>query len=467
MYIDVGAPRDENRWLQIAKDFSAPAHESDWTRNTTDQRITQLDRVRPFVTRGALVAVMAVLFAMIPGTSYAAWVLLLPAVLQTSLEIALEHSARAKTAPGHDNALLRPLMQLWFRNYERWQINVTGLLGAVAVACNVAAAVFFTGSLGHGPVKVAAFGVSILYMNSGLAGPLLDATVYSPLQYTPKLLRRIRPMIWLAFVVGLVGLVAATQRWGSAWAPDALPYAYMACLLPYALGLRIREYERALCAGGFVVAEAQNDANRRAGLDMHDLLQIFKGPLRAALDLEGLKPSSRMGLLTFMTNVEAIYERARDQSIDLQSGIMPPLKYIVRNICRPASVKSTTRIQIDNLDDANAGFAKQLISTLTHNAVQAYQRDFLVHVVRVIDVQAYVEGDQIFVSVTDSLKPITADGWCRPGSTMGFIREKLGKHGGDLTQIATPSGGKSIQASWNIQLAPLRKEAPPEVSDKE
>ena len=47
-------------------------------------------------------------------------------------------------------------MQLWYRNYERWQINATGLIGALAVVCNLAAVVLFTGTDANGPAKVAA-----------------------------------------------------------------------------------------------------------------------------------------------------------------------------------------------------------------------------------------------------------------------------------------------------------------------
>ena len=108
MYIDIGAPRDENRWRQIAKDFIAPAHESDWTRSTTDRRIAEFDQARPFATRGALVAAMALLFALIPGTSYLAWALLLPAFIQIGLEVTLEITMRAMDAPEPSDSLLSP-----------------------------------------------------------------------------------------------------------------------------------------------------------------------------------------------------------------------------------------------------------------------------------------------------------------------------------------------------------------------
>ena len=329
-------------------------------------------------------------------------------------------------------------------------------MGAIAVPCNIAAAVFLTGNHTNSPAKVAAFACAVLYLNSGLTGPLLDTTVYSPLQRTPRLLRRIRPMIWLVFVFALAAVVAASQEWGSAWPTDALPYAYLVCLLPYALGLRIREYERALGAAGAVVAQAQSDSNRRVAHDMHELLQTFKVPLQTALNLDGLDPSSRMGLITFMNNVRVIYDNARNHKIDLQSGIMPPLEHIVRNICNPASAIATTNIQIDKLDEANSAFAKQLISTLTHNAVQAYEREFKIRVARTLEVQAHVIDDRINIVVTDRLVPIPENLWCLRGSTIGFIRDKLRQQGGDLRQIPLASGGKSIQADWNVQLATLR-----------
>lgn len=458
MYIDIGAPRDENRWHQVAKDFIAPAHESDWARSFTDTRITRFDQVRPFAARGALIWSMALLFAVIPGTSSVAWLLLLPAVLQTVLEIALEATLRAKGAPKPSNSLMSPLVQLWYRNYERWQINPTGLLGAVAVPSNVAAVVVFTPGDSPGPAKVAAFACAVLYLNSGVAGPLLDATVYSPLQRTPRLLRRIRPMIWLFFVLALAAVVAASQRWGTSWPIEALPYAYLVCLMPYALGLRIREYERALGAGGVVAANALSDANRQVAQDLHELLQKFKYPLDAALELDGLSPSSRASLITFMNTVEVIYEKARNKDIDLQSGIMPPLEDIVRNICADASISCTTNIQIDGLDEANNGDARRLTSTLTHNAVQAYVRDFAAQEAH-IGVNAFVENDRIHVIVTDGLDLVPDALWCLPNSTTGYFRDTLHKQGGTIKQERSESGGKSIEAVWNVQLPTLRDES--------
>lgn len=460
MYIDIGVPRDDNRWRQVVKDFIAPAHESDWARSTTDRRIAEFDQVRPFATRGALVAAMALLFALIPGTSYLAWVLLLPAVIQIGLEITLEITLRAEDAPKPNDSLLNPLVQLWYRNYERWQINATGLLGAIAVPCNVVAAVFFTGNSIAGPAKVTAFACAALYLNSGLAGPLLDCAVYSPLQLTPRLLRRFRPTIWLVFVVALAGVVAASQRWESAWSREALPYAYLVCLLPYALGLRIREYERTLGAGGVVVAQAQSEANRQIAQDLHELLNKFRGSIVAALDLDDLSPSSRIDLIIFMNTVEVIYEKARNKDIDLQSGIMPPLADIVNNICASASIKATTNIQIDKLDEANVGEARRLISTFTHNAVQAYESDFKAQEAY-IAVNAYIQDDRIHVAVTDGLDLVPEGQWCLPGSTMGYFRDTLHKRGGTLTQTLSQSGGKSIEAVWNPQLPPLRVQSSP------
>lgn len=455
--------RPEGRWRRIVWDLTAPAPESDWARSVTDTRVLFLDQVRPYVTRSLLVVLVAVALAALPGTSVLAWLALVPAVVQACLEIALEGVVRARRERADQPWPLRPLVRLWYRNYERLQINVTGVLGAFAVAVLVLGVAFGAGRSGPGWVRVAAFACTLAYLSSAVLGPLLEATVYSPLQRTPAWLRTARPLLWVVLVAGSAGVVAVSDRVAGAWPPGSVAYAYLACLLPWAVGQRIREYERAMDAAGSVAATARAEANRRVSHELHELLQINKGPLRAAMGAPGLATSDRLSLELFAANISLMYDRARSRDVDMQAGVLPPVRDLVRHLCAAELVRPTVDVELDGLDPTNATLARVLISTLANNAVQAYAAAPELEE-RTLGVRARVRDGVVDITVTDLLAPIPDRTWSRGGTTLDHLRADLGRVGGVLEQRPLDVG-KAVHARWPVTLPSLREPAPSASTD--
>ena len=94
LYADVDLIPDlcrvDSPWRQLLRDMTAPAPMSHWAAEVTTRRIMQYDRMRPYVTRAAFLALVAAFLSLAPATSWLTWVLLLPAVVQVVLEMLLE-----------------------------------------------------------------------------------------------------------------------------------------------------------------------------------------------------------------------------------------------------------------------------------------------------------------------------------------------------------------------------------------
>lgn len=461
VYIDV-PQRPEGRWRQIASDGVAPAYESDWLRSVADARLVDYDRIRPYVTRGVLTLAVVVAFTQLPGTHPLAWLALVLPVVQVTLEIALEAKTRARREPDDAGALAGPMVGVAYRNYELRMLNVTGTLGAVACAVLVLAVAFGTGTTGPAWVRVAALACALLYTSSGILGPLAEATVYSPLQHTPGWLRRLRPLLWLVAVALAVVVVALSSRWPGAWPDGSLPYAYLVCALPYYVGLRIREFERAAHAAGQVAVRAREDANRQASFDLHELLQVNHGPLDAALAQPGLVPADRLRLELFGANLRMMYARARAQGTDLQAGVLPSVAELVAHVCAPELVRPTVDVEIGSLDPEHGALAKVLISTLVNNAVQAYAQSPDVQDRRLL-VSARVVGGHVDVLVSDTLPALPARAW-DPNGTLGHMRQEIADRGGVLEEVPVDIG-KALHARWPATLTPLRAPTPSDRKD--
>jgi len=436
--------------------------ESDWTRRVTELRITEQDRKRPFIIRGLLLATLAGLFAVMPGTPWWAWALLIPGVVQTGMELLLESLVRDKFKPVDPNPVTVPLIDIHFRNHERLMLYPTGLIGTIAVLSNVVAVLFAAPPTG-GWLKVAAFAGSLLYLNSGVLGPLVDVTAYSPKQLTWPVLRVLRPHLWIP-ILGLgVGTVWATSAW---WSPQSLPYAYLGVLLTAYIGIRIREYERAMAAGEGAHEELLSDRSKEAALTLHELLQVVKGPLVEAAHSPTMSVGDRVEVLAFIDNVEHIYQEAREQRTNLSVGLLPSGTAIVRRTCLRHAVEYRTDIQfedfrIDSRHNDQQGilpmdrvFANQLISTLTNNVVQAYDRN--PDAQRSFTVRAHAVDGQIIIEATDTLGLMPPSAWAGPNTTMGHIAAKLADREGTLTQQAEADGGKTITATWKMELPFLK-----------
>jgi hypothetical protein len=457
MYIEVsGAPRT-GRWRQIVQDIVAAAPETDWARTVADVRVRKYDRIRPFVTRAALLAVVVATSAVLPGTRWWLWVMLVPAAVQIFLEILLEEPSNRDEEPElADKDPRRPLVKLQFRNHERLQVNATGVLGGPATVLVVLGQVFGTGPGGHGWVKVAGFAAALLYTNSAGLGPLVDVVVYSPLQLTPRWLRRSRPLLWAAVTLVAVAVVALAVRAG-VWPAEAVPYAYLACAIPIAIGYRMREYERTVDCAGLVAAASISAANRRSALDLHNIVQPFKANVEQLLD-HAVPGRERAELINFFAVMRAVHERVRQPGVDLQHGIMPPLDMVVRRsfgttMLRPAPVLD---LQLDDLDDDNLHFAQQVLTTLGDNAAQAYA-DQPTLVNRPLRIVARHQDGSVRVAVADALELIPEAVWNDPHRTVFALREDLEAAGGKLEQTLELDGGKTIVATWVPELRPLRQ----------
>lgn len=86
-------PNDPTRvtspWRQIGVDLIAPATFSEWHERVTETRVTMYDRLRPTVARTFFLTALATALAVL-GPPWWTWVVLLPAVLQTALEIYMD-----------------------------------------------------------------------------------------------------------------------------------------------------------------------------------------------------------------------------------------------------------------------------------------------------------------------------------------------------------------------------------------
>jgi hypothetical protein len=458
MYIEVTGASRPGRWRQIVQDIVAAAPETDWARTVADVRVRTYDRIRPFVTRATLLAVVITTSAVLPGTRWWLWVMLVPAAVQIFLEILLEEPSNHDEEPklgGKDPR--RPLVRLLFRNHELLQANATGLLGGPATVLLVLGQVFGTGPDGRPWVKVAGFVAALLYTNSALLGPLVDVVVYSSLQKTPQWLRRSRPLLWVPVTLIVVAVVALSVRAG-VWPAEAVPYAYLACLIPVGIGYRIREYERAVDCAGLVAAASISAANRRSALDLHGIVQPFKVNVEQLLD-HAVPGRERAELINFFAVMRAVHERVRQPGVDLQHGIMPPLDMIVRRsfgktMLRPAPVLDL--LQLDDLDGDNLHFAQQVLTTLGDNAAQAYaeQPNLMNRPLRIV---ARHQDGFVRISVTDALELIPDDVWNDSHQTVFALREDLEAAGGNLEQILALDGGKTIVATWVPELRPLRR----------
>lgn len=459
MHIEVNGADRPGRWRQIVNDLGAMAPETDWARRVADTRVRSYDRIRPFVTRGLLLAVVIFTSAALPGTRWWLWLMLVPAVVQVFLEILLEEPANNDKEPELASSDPRkPLVKLLFANHERLQANATGLLGGPATLLLVTGQLFGTGPAGPGWVKVTGLLAALLYATSAILGPVVDVVVYSPLQETPRWLRRTRPWLWaVALTLAVVAVFAST--FAGVWPPETVPYAYLACLTLLGIGYRTREYERATDCAGLVAKTSISEANKHAANELHGIVQPFKANIETLLD-KSTPGRERAELINFFAVMRAVHERVTTKGMDLQDGIMPPLQAIVRRSFGTTGLNPPPDLQLDldDLDGHNMNLAQRALTTLGDNAAQAYaKRPTLMHrPIRVVG--AHADG-HVRIAVSDALELIPDEVWNDPLRTVYALREDLERYGGSLVQHAEPDCGKTIVATWVPELRPLRLHA--------
>ncbi|MEH0424378.1 sensor histidine kinase [Streptomyces sp. B21-083] len=443
--------RPANPWAQIVRDLRAPAPMSHWSTRVTAARIHRYDRLRPFATRGFLLVVLAVLLVLADDVRPAAWVLLSVGVTQTLLEIHLDGQAHGGKRARF--ALTRQLLA-WQDNWqwERTLLNATGLLGGIAVPANVVAVLFLTGPGDPGWVKVAALTVALAYANSGIYHVLTDGTYYSANQSLPRILVTLRAYGWL-LVTGVLALVVGLSVHLGRWHPDMVPLAWVACALPYAVGLKMRDYDRCLRASGEEAAVAMTEARSRLAQDFHDTLNAVRSLSRALARDDSVRPEHKIDAADLAPKLTLVKEMVDEYAWEAQ-GREITLEGIVEQLGRDHSLRVTAEFRLGELRPENRELVRQLITTVVANAAQAMTR-LEIHD-RPVSVSGQVSDGMIHLSIRDPLPLIPAAAWCPDGSTLAVMRDRLRRLGGDMTQ-AEVVGGKEIRGVWGVRPPRLKR----------
>lgn len=461
------AVREESAAIgSLTRDWLTPGPRSEWTRRVTRSRIINQDRIRPFVTRGALLIALAVCLVRLDAPVAAlAWLLL--GALQTGLEIATErtvrstyeHLAQASTVEGP--AVIRQLgrgrnllVRVWYWNVEKGITNLTGGLGAVAAAGNMVVVVVLTTTDGNPEwLRVLALVIATAYLASGALGVLADVAMYSPVTSLPAWLTFVLRWAWVGVVALILGVILAGE--GTSWEWDeSLPYAVIAVVaIGYYPMLRCRELERAMAAASDV---AETTAARRyasIALDLHNLLQPVKGTLQLAAQTVP-DPADRAELDRFLRDMEYVYRGARDRTIDLTQGLGMPLEEHLRSIGSVEQVRMEVDLDVPaDIDPEHLSLMRQWLFVLADNSVQAYKfwPDDQDPIVRV---RTRLDGTDVVLEVFDLLDIVPDAMWDDAGTTLHRVRQDVAALGGHMTQTPAASGGKTISMRWPV-VAPL------------
>jgi hypothetical protein len=445
--------RVSNPWVQVWRDMVAPPPISHWATLTTAARIHRYDQIRTFLSRGFLLAVLAGLLAFADVTSSLAWLLLLPGALQTSLEIYLDF--RLNDAVDSKFVITRKLVD-WVtdKQWERTLVNATGLLGAVAVLTNLLSVLFFIGSGKPGWVKLAALVLAILYGNSGILAVLIDATNYSVNQHLPKFVPVLRAHAWLLAMAALAILVGSSLKLNR-WDQAEVPLAWAACLLPAAIGMKMRDYDRFLRASSEQAVIAMTESRGRLVQDLHDTLNEIRSLSRALERDESVRPEYKIAAADLAPKLTLAKEMADEQAW-INQGKLITMHGLVEQLGRDHSLRLSTDLQFGELSGGNRDLVRQLITTVVTNAAQAL--DAWQHRDRTVSVSGYIAAGMIHVSIGDPLPLIEDSMWCVGGSTIAVMRDNLRGLGGDLAQ-ARINGGKEIRGVWQVKRPPIKRES--------
>lgn len=436
--------RVQSPWLQIWHDLVAPAPVSHWASQVTEIRIYAYDQIRPFVTRGFLLVVLATLLAFADATSPLVWPLLLVGAAQTVLEIHLDFRLRRDST-----SRLRPIQLMMVveeRQMGQTLVNVTGVMGAVAVPLNLACVLYLTGPGEPAWVKLAALVAAILYGNSGILNVLLDCTVYSVRQRVPRFVTLLRPHAWLLAGAALAAMVGVSVALGR-WSPQTEPAAWLACGLTYVIGMKMRDYDRFLRVSGERAGDAMTKARERLAHDVHDQ---FTGIRSFSKDLyfdDTANPDDKM----LAVDLGAFTKEIADEQKWIAQGGQISIPGIVGQLANDlGNIRSDLRF--GELSQANRDLARQVITTLVTNAAHALRGDPDAR----ISVTGLVADESVHVRVGDPLPVIPDDRWCPEGSTMAMVRGRLRDGGGDLTQTSTDAG-KQICGVWPVKPPLIRR----------
>lgn len=457
--------RASDPWRQIIRDMTALAPMSHWSADVTSVRIKVYDQIRPFVTRAALLALTALLLGFAPGTWWLTWVLLLPALIQVFLEIVLDfelNTDEAERTPG-----LKVLAAIAEAAHTKTLVNATGVLGFIAVPCNIVAVAYFTGPGDPEWVKVLALAAAAAYGASGILSFLTDATHYSANQSFLPIYRRFRatrPHVWLIILVFMTLIVAGSIAMGR-WAPTMAPLALALCVFPVVIGMKVRDYERFLRASSERLREVQDGAKTALTKDYHNANTEIRTFNRALAQDKSVPPAIRLRAAALAPLISLMGE-AIDHEQWVAQQERPSLAGLAKKSASDASLNLTSDVRLDDLGSGNYDLARSLITALLVNVGQAWAR---INSDRVdadeqrlapeVSLVGEIRDGQIHIVVRDPLPLITE--WCREGSTTLWLHDDLKAHGGTgLSQHPVdpndPEAGKEIRASWPVQKPPLR-----------
>lgn len=440
------------RWRQILRDTTAAPEVSSWNAAVTHQRILDVDRIRPFVARGAVALLLAVGLMVVEDVRWWAWLAFIPVVAQVVLEIMLETPVRRPDAEAEAAPQVRWIVRVWHRNRERLKVNVTGVLGAVAVLAVVAATIFGAGDRGPGWARVACLALALVYCNSAMLGPLLDVTTYSDNQSGSPVIRALHPWWWVIFAIAAALLVGISSVLGL-WPDEAVPYAFVACALPYAMGLRQRDYERDMRAARLAADARARDNNAVVARKLHDLCQPVKRLMARTDGMDRLEPNDVIDLRYFIMTVGQLHQNARNHS-GAGAVRMPELRDALRYATASAHADFQVDLSLEQLDDDDVDLATRILTTLVHNASQAYVNDtafdpWIEVVARPVLEPGAAVPSHFEVRVEDGLALIPDNVWTG-SATLVHCQEDIRRRGGQMSQEELADGGKAVKAVWPI-----------------
>lgn len=448
--------RSSSRWLQIVRDLIAPAPMSHWACDVTTVRIRAYDQIRTYVTRGVLLAAMAVLLGVAPGTSWWTFALLVPSAIQVVLEIVLDFQLAAPETTRV--RALRPLVDIAEKAHSRTLVNVTGLIGGGAVPCNIVAAAYLTGPGEPSWVKVLALGVAAAYGASAILSFLTDSTHYSA-HMSPswpyRLFHAVRPQVWLIVMAFMTAIVAGSIL-AHRWAPEMEPLAWATCLFPVVIGMKQRDYERLLRASSELLPDVQRSAKELLAKDFHNTysdIRVFTRDIARNDDV----PKEIQVKAAGMAPLISMMSEAIDHEQWINQGQRPSLAGIADKCASDSALNLVVDLRLDDLNSENYETARTLIAALLVNVGQAMRRaehdtgeDVTAKPVRLT---GRVRDGHVHLVVRDPLPLV--EGWGRAGSTTRWLHEDLVERGGTgLSQHPVgddPCAAKEVRASWPVK----------------
>lgn len=450
--------RVSNPWLQIVRDMTAPAPMCDWASEVTTIRIRVYDQIRAFVTRGALLAATTIMLGFAPGTWWLTWILFIPALFQVIFEIVLDFQINKDELT--QIPVLRTLTAIAENAHTSTLVNVTGVLGLVAVPCNIVAVSYLSGPGDPTWAKVLALAGAAAYGVSGIMSFLSDTTHYSAHQ-SPKrvyrMFRAVRPHVWLVIMVAMTAIVAGSVL-ADRWAADMEPLAWALCLFPVVIGMKQRDYERFLRASSDYLHKIQQEAKSELSKDYHNTNTEVRDFTRRLAENKAVPAELRVQAATLAPVISLMSEAINHDQWARQLK-RPSLVGIAEKTGSDWGLNLVIELRLDDLRPRNYELAKALIAALLANVGQAMSDldDMAKHAPVVVSGE--VRAGRVWLAVQDPLPPI--EDWCRPGSTTLWLHNDLIAHGGEglsqhLVDAGNPLAGKEIRANWPVKKPPTK-----------